>query len=112
VSLAVDGLAIVRGGRRVVSDVSFVLAPGEILVVICANGAGKTTLLDGIRGFVPRASGRVSWKGAPLGSLAQRARVLSSMPDDADPPSEVSVETLLAYARRYGGISADQAHAL
>jgi ABC-2 type transport system ATP-binding protein len=102
VNLAVENVSIHRGRRRVVDDVSFTLAPGEILVVVGANGAGKTSLLDGILGFLPLAGGRVSFDGAPLTTLPRRARVLSCMPDDAEPPAEVEVATLLAHARRFG----------
>jgi ABC-2 type transport system ATP-binding protein len=102
VSLAVEQLSILRARRRVLDEVSFTLAPGEILAVVGANGAGKTTLLDGVLGFIPRASGRVTWGGKPLDTLSQRAKVFSSMPDDADPPAEVSVATLMAHAQRFG----------
>jgi ABC-2 type transport system ATP-binding protein len=105
-SLRVDELSIGRGRRRVIERVSFTLAPGEILVVVGANGAGKTTLLDGILGFLPY-QGQVAWKDRPLHSLADRARVFSCMPDDAEPPAEVSVATLLAHAERYGSPAAD-----
>jgi ABC-type multidrug transport system ATPase subunit len=103
VSLAVEQLTVSRGRRRVVDAVSFTLAPGELLAIVGANGAGKTTLLDAILGFLPCSAGRVTWRGAPLHTLAERARVFACLADDADPPDEVSVATLLAHARRFGG---------
>jgi ABC-type multidrug transport system ATPase subunit len=104
VSLAVQGLTIARGRRRVLNDVSFTVARGEILVIVGANGAGKTTLLDGVLGFIPRTSGRIVWNDIPIATLPQSARVFSCMPDDADPPAEVTVETLLAFGRRFGAV--------
>jgi ABC-2 type transport system ATP-binding protein len=104
VSLSVEKLSVVREKRRVLEEVSFSLPPGEILVVVGANGAGKTTLLEATLGFL-RATGRVSWKGAPLESLADRARVFSYMPDAAEPAAEAAVSTLIAHARRLGGTS-------
>jgi ABC-2 type transport system ATP-binding protein len=104
-SLAVEKLAVSRGRRRVVDDVSFTLASGEVLVIVGANGAGKTTLLEGILGFLPLSAGRVTWNGKPLTTITDRARVFSCMPDDAEPPAEVLVDTLLAHARRFGRVA-------
>ena len=36
------------------------LRPGSVTAVIGPSGAGKSTLLNGIAGFVPQASGRIS----------------------------------------------------
>jgi ABC-type multidrug transport system ATPase subunit len=101
--LRVDRLAVDRGGRRVLSEVSLTLAPGDIVVVVGPNGAGKSTLLEATLGLLPVAAGRVSFNGRPLHDLPARSRVFSYMPDDAEPPPEVRVRTLVAYAGRFGG---------
>ena len=41
----VDRLVVNRGGRRVLNEVTFAVAPGEIVGLIGPNGAGKTTTL-------------------------------------------------------------------
>jgi ABC-2 type transport system ATP-binding protein len=110
--LSVEDLAVDRAGRRVVGGVSFGLAPGEIVALVGANGAGKTTLLDGILGFARLAGGRVCWQGRPLDGLAARARVFSCMTDDAEPPAEVAVSTLIDHAGRFGGAPAEAADLL
>src|SRR6266545_935187 len=102
-SLDVQRLTMTRGRRRVVEDVSLTLSPGEILVVVGANGAGKTTLLDGVLGFVRPTGGRITWNGAAVDRIGERARILSCMPDDADPPAAVTVGAVPAYARRFCG---------
>jgi putative tryptophan/tyrosine transport system ATP-binding protein len=47
--------------RRVLSDVSLTLAPGEFVTMIGSNGAGKSTLLNVLSGEVRLAAGTVSF---------------------------------------------------
>ena len=48
-----------RGGRLVLSHLSFTLTAGEILLVSGRNGAGKSTLLRTIAGLLQPAAGRI-----------------------------------------------------
>ena len=59
VQLAAENLVIERGGRTIVNGASFVVRPGEALILTGANGAGKTTLLRALAGFLPLAAGSV-----------------------------------------------------
>lgn len=61
--LEAKGLAVARGGRAVLRDIGFTLAPGEALVLAGRNGAGKSTLLRAIAGLVPLAGGTLLWDG-------------------------------------------------
>ncbi len=45
-SLVVDHLFIARAGKEILSDISFVCAPGELIVIRGKNGAGKSSLLS------------------------------------------------------------------
>ena len=100
-ALEVDRLTVHRSGRRVVNEVSFALAPGDIVTVVGPNGAGKSSLLEATLGLLP-ASGRVRFDGRPLHDLHGRSRVFSYMPDEAEPPHEVRVQTLVAHTERFG----------
>ena len=55
--LAVEDLAIryVSGGasRRVVEDVSFSIAPGEVVALVGESGSGKTTTAQAVLGLLP-----------------------------------------------------------
>ncbi|WP_433366536.1 ABC transporter ATP-binding protein [Actinoplanes sp. CA-142083] len=55
------------GGRPVLTGVTVVAKPGEILAVTGTSGAGKTTLLSAMAGLLPPAGGKVLIDGEPLG---------------------------------------------
>lgn len=61
--LIAEKLAVARGSRLVVEDVSFAVGSGEVLQVTGPNGAGKTTLLRAIAGFLSPASGALRLEG-------------------------------------------------
>jgi heme exporter protein A len=57
--LTVSGLSVQRGGRAVISGLSFALRAGESLTVAGPNGAGKSTLLRALAGLLPPAGGEI-----------------------------------------------------
>jgi heme exporter protein A len=63
--LTVSNLGAVRGGRRVLADISFRLAPGEVLAVTGPNGAGKSTLLRLIAGLLTASAGSIAFEPSP-----------------------------------------------
>jgi branched-chain amino acid transport system ATP-binding protein len=64
--LAVRDLAVVRGGRPVLREVSLTVAPGEITALLGANGAGKSTTVLAMAGILPAIGGSVSCEGVEL----------------------------------------------
>jgi len=67
-NLTIRELAVSRGDRSIFSQLSFDVAPGEILHVQGRNGAGKTTLLETLSGLRQPAAGSIT--GGP--QAAQR----------------------------------------
>jgi cobalt/nickel transport system ATP-binding protein len=66
VPFTVERLGLELGGRPVLRDVSFAVAPGERLVLLGVNGCGKTTLLKALDGLVAPSAGRIAYDGVGL----------------------------------------------
>jgi ABC-type branched-subunit amino acid transport system ATPase component len=80
--LKVEGIRKSFGGLHVFSDVSFTVAPGEVLGVIGPNGAGKTTLINVVCGMLRPNAGRIllddeDMSGGPLHATSRRGIVRS-----------------------------------
>ena len=75
--LSVRNLTAAFGRARVVEDVGFDLAPGEILGVVGESGSGKSITALSILRLVP-SPGRVSGSIAFAGSAPPRASMLSA----------------------------------
>ena len=63
ISLSVEGLACVRGGRAVFGGLSFEAAGGDIIELRGPNGAGKSSLLRLLAGLLHPAAGAIVWAG-------------------------------------------------
>jgi ABC-type branched-subunit amino acid transport system ATPase component/ABC-type branched-subunit amino acid transport system permease subunit len=72
--LVVQGVTAAYGEVKVVDDVSFEVAAGEVIGVLGPNGAGKTSLFDGLSGLLPLTDGTVTLLGTDITSLAPHAR--------------------------------------
>ena len=69
-SLAVAGLSLRFGGLKVLTGVSFDVAPGSITAVIGPNGAGKTSLFNCISGFYRPQEGTIAFEGEAMKKMA------------------------------------------
>ena len=104
VSLAVDGLVVERGGRRVLDGVSLTLAPGEALLLTGPNGVGKSTLIRALFGLVRHEAGRLRVSGDLAGrepdDIAPHCHYLGHR--DALKPALTVVENLDFWRRFLG----------
>mgnify|MGYP000920231638 CR=1 FL=1 len=88
--LDVDKAAVAISGRQIVSDVSLVVEPGEVVGLIGPNGSGKSTLLRAVYRVLRPAAGVVRLGGDDVWQLSARdsARrtgvVVQEMPSDFD----------------------------
>jgi branched-chain amino acid transport system ATP-binding protein len=67
--LDVRGLTTRFAGLTALSNVTFSLAPGEILGLIGPNGAGKTTLVSLVSGTLEATSGEIVFDNEILGDM-------------------------------------------
>jgi branched-chain amino acid transport system ATP-binding protein len=67
--LSVTGLSVFYDSIRAVDDISFDVAPGEIVTLIGANGAGKSSILRAISGLIPYR-GDIAYAGKDLKNIA------------------------------------------
>jgi branched-chain amino acid transport system ATP-binding protein len=68
--LAVSGITKHFGGIIANRDISFEVAPGELVGIIGPNGSGKSTLFEVISGFYPPDAGEVRLDGQRLTGLS------------------------------------------
>lgn len=91
-SLTVENLSAGYGRKRVLKDLSLVLAPRTILALVGTNGCGKTTLFNAVMGYVRPSRGTVRLEGrdvtgqrpdqmirAGVGFVAQRDTMFREM---------------------------------
>src|SRR3954467_15857280 len=102
-AIAVDGLTKRFGTAVVVRDVSFAVAPGEIVGLLGPNGAGKTTTIQMLLGIIRPTAGRIEILGLDL--ARERTRVLQQINFAsayvALPPRLTVWENLVVYAHLY-----------
>ena len=65
-TLEVTGLCAQYGDFKVLHDISFSVAPGEIVSIVGSNGAGKTTTLRSVAGIVHPTGGSVTLDGVRI----------------------------------------------
>ncbi len=73
--LRVQGVTKAFGGLLAVRDISFTLAPGEVLGLIGPNGSGKTTLLNLVAGALEADAGSIHLENEDVTRLPNHRRV-------------------------------------
>ena len=82
-ALALEHFRRTYGSFAAVEDLSFTVAPGEIVGLIGPNGAGKTTTLRALAGILRPSAGRVAIDGFDIvQSPIEAKRRLAFMPDE------------------------------
>lgn len=71
----VRGVSVRFGGLTAVADVSFTIAPGEVVGLMGPNGAGKSTLFNAVTGVVPPTEGQVFLFGRDMTHAPAHSRM-------------------------------------
>ncbi|WP_174504098.1 ABC transporter ATP-binding protein [Acidiphilium sp. C61] len=69
-ALAIEGVAVQRGGRLIVEEAALSLSPGECVVLAGESGSGKTSLLRVIGGLDRPARGTIRIAGVVVDDAA------------------------------------------
>jgi heme exporter protein A len=72
--LSVSHLSCTRGDKRLFSDVSFTLAPGQWLHLEGDNGVGKTSLLRLVCGLSALEQGQIQWQNLSVAQNPEEFR--------------------------------------
>ena len=104
--IEVQGLTKLYGTLEAVRDLSFRVAPGEVLGLVGPNGAGKTTTLRSIVGIVRPTTGTIRVGGHDITRDPVAAkRLLAFMPDEPHLFDYLTVEEHLRFTARLYGVA-------
>lgn len=105
--IEVEHLHKVYGSTTAIRDVTFSVAPGEILGFLGPNGAGKTTTMRILTGYLPATEGtaRVANFDVHRDSMAVRQRI-GYLPESPPLYLEMTVASYLMFVARIKGVAA------
>jgi len=103
--ITVESFTKLYGDLVAVENLSFSVAPGEVLGLVGPNGAGKTTTLRAIAGIIAPTRGRVAIAGHDLATQPVEAkRQLAFIPDEPQLFEYLTVEEHLRFVARLYGV--------
>ncbi|MGA2839944.1 MAG: ABC transporter ATP-binding protein [Steroidobacteraceae bacterium] len=92
-----------------VDDLTFAVAPGEVLGFLGANGAGKSTTMRMIAGFISPTAGQVTVCGHDIESAPVAAKAcMGYLPEGAPSYGEMTVEEFLDFVADIRGLTGEQ----
>ena len=93
------------GGKLAVDDLTFRVAPGEVLGFLGANGAGKSTTMRVIAGFISASAGSVSVCGHDIERDPVAAKsCMGYLPEGAPSYGEMTVAEFLDFVADIRGL--------
>jgi ABC-2 type transport system ATP-binding protein len=97
------------GVLKAVDDLSFNVAPGEVLGFLGPNGAGKSTTMKMITGFLSPTSGSIRVCGHDVESAPLAAKTcMGYLPEGAPAYAEMTVRTFLDFIANVRGLDGDR----
>jgi iron complex transport system ATP-binding protein len=108
--IKISGLSLEIDGKRILSDISFDVAPGEFFCVIGRNGAGKSTLLKCIAGITGGYGGEINICGRRASGIParDRSRLVAYVPQGSPGDVPYTVRDFLEMSRYpWHGVSSE-----
>ena len=97
------------GGKLAVDDLTFSVAPGEVLGFLGANGAGKSTTMRMIAGFISPSAGHVSVCGYDIERAPVAAKAcMGYLPEGAPSYGEMTVREFLDFVADVRGLAGER----
>ena len=97
------------GDKLAVNDLTFSVAPGEVLGFLGANGAGKSTTMRMITGFISPSAGEVSVCGHDIVRAPVEAKTcMGYLPEGAPSYGEMTVGEFLDFVADIRGLSGER----
>jgi ABC-2 type transport system ATP-binding protein len=97
------------GDKLAVDDLTFSVAPGEVLGFLGANGAGKSTTMRMIAGFISPSAGEVSVCGHDIVKAPVEAKTcMGYLPEGAPSYGEMTVNEFLDFVADIRGLSGER----
>jgi ABC-2 type transport system ATP-binding protein len=94
------------GDKLAVNDLTFSVAPGEVLGFLGANGAGKSTTMRMIAGFISPTAGQVSVCGHDIEKAPVQAKsCMGYLPEGAPSYGEMTVSEFLDFVADVRGLT-------
>ncbi len=108
-AIAIEHLSKAYGRIRALSNISFEIAPGEVIGLLGPNGAGKTTLMKILTGYLEPDAGDVRIHGIDVlaDPLAAQRRI-GYLPESAPLYGEMLVQEYLEMMAAMRGVPAER----
>jgi ABC-2 type transport system ATP-binding protein len=107
--IATKNLSKRYGDKLAVDDLTFSVAPGEVLGFLGANGAGKSTTMRMIAGFVSPTAGQVSVCGHDIEDAPVAAKsCMGYLPEGAPSYGEMTVAEFLDFVADMRGLTGER----
>jgi ABC-2 type transport system ATP-binding protein len=107
--ITIKNLSKRYGDKLAVDDLTFSVAPGEVLGFLGANGAGKSTTMRMIAGFISPTAGQVSVCGHDIEKAPVEAKsCMGYLPEGAPSYGEMTVSEFLDFVADIRGLAGER----
>lgn len=107
--ITINNLSKRYGDQLAVDDLTFSVAPGEVLGFLGANGAGKSTTMRMIAGFISPTTGQVSVCGHDIEKEPVEAKsCMGYLPEGAPSYGEMTVSEFLDFVADIRGLTGER----